>query len=388
MSRLPGDGESVSAALIGFAFSEREYARRREASLGIAAASGSDVLLSFGENRSGLGVTYLTGWPVSRFAAHRLTATESRLWVQFHNHVPQARRIATDTEVRDVDAAFLDDLLSGADVVATLGVVPRQVAAAAEARGVHLVAIDREHALLRGVKSDEELEALRLGARASDIGAAALIDACVVGASDWDLLAAARHAYTRAGARDHICYISVTDMANPDRDVPSQSPEGRVLAAGTCVTFELSASVAPEYPGQVLRTVTLGEPTEQYARLHETAETARSAVRERVAAGVAASSLVAASAVIEDAGFTTTDDLFHGLGMGYLEPIGTSRSRVPAHAPRGDLRAGMAIVVQPNVTSTDHRAGVQTGEMVVVTDTGFEDIHHLEQGLLIRTGAR
>jgi Xaa-Pro aminopeptidase len=171
-------------------------------------------------------------------------------------------------------------------------------------------------------------------------------------------------------------------MHSPDRDVPSQVPEGRVLARGSVVSFELSASVAAEYPGQVLRTVTLGEPTDEYRQLHEVAMSARDAIRAQIRGGVPARALVDASRCVEDAGFTTTDDLFHGLGMGYLEPIGTSASRVPVHVPDIDLEPGMAIVVQPNVTRRDHRAGVQTGEMVLVTDHGFEDLHRIPAGLV------
>ena len=364
------------------AFSPGEYRRRRAATLAIAEDAGAGTVLAFGANRSGIPITYLTGWPVTRFAAHRLAESDSTLWVQFHNHVPSARRIAVETEVRDVDDRLVGDLLAGGGTFATLGPVPGDVRARAEAEGVALIPIDAEHARIRMVKSEEERAALRLGAQASDVAAQALIDACVPGATDWDLLAAARDAYTRLGARDHICYISASDMAAPDRDVPGQVPEGRVLAAGSVVTFELSASVAPEYPGQVLRTVTLGEPTDEYAALHEVAMTTRDAVRAAIRPGAPARDLVEASALVEDAGYTTTDDLFHGLGMGYLEPIGTTTSRVPAHVPDVILLDGMSIVVQPNVTTLDHRAGVQTGEMVIVSDGGFEDIHRLRGGLV------
>lgn len=370
-----------------FGFPAEEYTRRRAATLTLAEEKGADAVLSFGENRSGAAVTYLTGWPVSRLAVHRLAEGESRLWVQFHNHVPQARRIAVDTEVADAAEGYVDRLLDGLTRAATLGSVPRPVAGAARERGVELVPLDAAHARLRRIKSVAEREALSLGARASDAGAAALIDACVPGATDWDLLAAARSAYSRLGARDHICYIGVTDMADPDRDVPSQVPEGRVLRRGSVVTFELSAAVAAEYPGQVLRTVTLGEPTDTYVRLHEVAMQARSRMREAMRPGVPARELITAAAVIEEAGLTTTDDLFHGLGMGYLEPIGSSASREPQQVPAIDLAAGMAVVVQPNVTTTDHRAGVQTGEMVLVTPDGIEDIHRLEPGLVIRGGS-
>lgn len=374
----------MTGALLEHAFTAGEFARRRDRTLALAADVGATGVLAFGENRSGLAVTYLTGWPVTRTAYYRLTDTDSTLWVQFHNHVASARRTAVDAEVRDIDAMSTERVLDGHPILATLGSVPPVVRARAMARGVELVAIDPAHAQLRAVKSLEEQQALRLGAEASDAGAQALIDACRSGARDWDLFAAARDAYTRLGARDHICYLSVTDMHHPDRDVPAQVPEGRVLSSSSVVTFELSAAVSAEYPGQILRTVTLGEPTEEYRRMHDVAMTARDSVRARVRAGASARDLVDASCGIEQAGLTTTDDLFHGLGMGYLEPIGTSASRVPAHMPDGDLKAGMAIVVQPNVTRRDHTAGVQTGEMIIVTQDGFEDIHRVAEGLVSR----
>lgn len=374
----------MTTSMLEHAFTAGEYAWRRAATLELATEAGTSAVIACGENRSGLGVTYLTGWPVTRAALYRVSDMDSVLWVQFHNHVSSARRTAVGAVVQDLDAHAVDDVLAGHTCVATLGVVPGPLRARAAALGIELVAIDAAHAGLRAVKSEEEQEALRLGARASDIGAEALIDACRPGARDWDLLAAARDAYTRAGARDHICYISVTDMHDPDRDVPAQMPEGRVLTSSSVVTFELSASVAAEYPGQILRTVTLGTPTDEYQLMHDTAMAARESIRASVRAGVPARDLVTASAGIENAGFTTTDDLFHGLGMGYLEPIGTSVSRVPPSMPEGQLAAGMALVVQPNVTRPDHRAGVQVGEMVLVTDEGFEDIHAIPAELVTR----
>jgi len=42
----------------------------------------------------------------------------------------------------------------------------------------------------------------------------------------------------------------------------------------------------------------------------------------------------------------------------------------------------MTIVVQPNVITPDHKAGVQLGEMVRITETGFERMHHVPEGLV------
>lgn len=369
--------------ILEFGFSPQEYAHRRTATLEIANAVGARCVLAFGENRSGLHITYLNGWAVTRVAWLRLDEDSCRMWVQFHNHIPYAKRVVESTEVLDFDQAVPSGLLAGEQVIATLGSVPASVANSARDANVELVSIDREHAVLRMIKTEEEVDALRLGAQASDEGARALIEACRPGATDWDLLAAARSAYTRVGGRDHICYICVTDASASDRDVPSQVPEGRVLTENFVVTFELSASVAPEYPGQVLRTVVLGEPSDEIQRLHEVAMSVRSSLRQLLRSGVPAADLVVAGSAIESAGFTTTDDLFHGLGMGYLPPIGTSPSRIPAHTPSEILESGMALVIQPNVTTVDHSAGVQTGEMVVVTKDGFRDLHQLEEGLVV-----
>jgi hypothetical protein len=43
----------------------------------------------------------------------------------------------------------------------------------------------------------------------------------------------------------------------------------------------------------------------------------------------------------------------------------------------------MTVVVQPNVTNRDGTAGVQTGEMVLVTRTGVESLHRMPRGLTV-----
>ena len=42
---------------------------------------------------------------------------------------------------------------------------------------------------------------------------------------------------------------------------------------------------------------------------------------------------------------------------------------------------GMTVVLQPNVITPDERAGVQTGELVLVTESGWEPLHEYPRGL-------
>lgn len=44
------------------------------------------------------------------------------------------------------------------------------------------------------------------------------------------------------------------------------------------------------------------------------------------------------------------------------------------------LETGMMMVIQPNVITKDQRAGVQTGELVVITETGAESLHTVPRG--------
>ena len=41
----------------------------------------------------------------------------------------------------------------------------------------------------------------------------------------------------------------------------------------------------------------------------------------------------------------------------------------------------MTVVIQPNVITPDERAGVQTGELVLVTESGWESLHRYPRGL-------
>jgi len=95
--------------------------------------------------------------------------------------------------------------------------------------------------------------------------------------------------------------------------------------------------------------------------------------------------IIDAATVIEDAGFTVCDDLMHGFGGGYFQPILGTKSRPSGPLPDMTLEENMTVVVQPNVTTRDadlsKRAGVQVGELIRITKTGWERLHKSKRGL-------
>jgi hypothetical protein len=90
--------------------------------------------------------------------------------------------------------------------------------------------------------------------------------------------------------------------------------------------------------------------------------------------------VIDASRAIEQAGFSIIDDLLHGYGGGYLPPILGSESRPAGPIPDEPFRAGQTVVVQPNVVTRDRKAGVQRGELLLITDAGVERMHRYPRG--------
>jgi Xaa-Pro aminopeptidase len=369
-------------------FSDAEIAARRARIEQLAQQHDVDAVIAYGANRFGSAVPWLTGWPVTREAVAVLRpGRRPALFVGFPNHVPNARRIARDADVagageRTADTV-LDELRRGGvpSRIGTVGPVPAPLRAALDAAAT-VVPLDDAYTRLRSVKSDEELAVLRHAAALTDASAAALIEAAVPGASELELVAAVESAYAGTGATNHIHYVAATSMAAPDRCAPAQWPSTRRLEPGSVVVFELSTTWGPDYPGQLLRTLTVdAEPTPLYRDLHDLAEATLAAVSAALRPGVLPADLLAAADPVLDAGFTTLDDLVHGFGGGYLPPVLSHRGR-PAGPHAEPLQERMTVVVQPNVCTLDQSAGVQTGELFEITADGARSMHAFPRGLL------
>ena len=223
---------------------------------------------------------------------------------------------------------------------------------------------------------------MEVAARLSDLAIHAIVDQVEVGMDERTVAAIVEAAYLSQGGTNHIHYFGATSMRDPDQCVPAQFQSTRELQPGDILFCEISASFWG-YEGQVLRSFTIAsDPTPTFVDLHHAADAAFDAIAAVVRPGAHAGDLVDASAVIEEMGFTTYDDLVHGYGGGYLPPVLGSKSRRNLPVPDLTLEAGMALVIQPNVITMDERAGVQTGHLVVVTDGGYRSLHDVPRGLV------
>jgi Xaa-Pro dipeptidase len=371
-------------------FSEGEMAARAARLDAVLAEHGAEHALVYGANRFGSGVGWLTGWPVTREAlVVHSPGDQDVLLVNFYNHVPNARRIATRARVEwagedAVETATAELRRRGASAATTIAAIGPLGHAAFERLGELATTIDlgREYAHTRLVKSEEEIEWTRIAAAMTDDAVGALRGRAVPGTSEPELADAVERAYVARGGATQIHYFGATPMAEPGICAPAQWPSTRELRSGDALSCEISASWWG-YAAQLLRTFTVdAEPTPLYRELHQVAEAAFAAIVSVLRPGATAAELIEASGVIEDAGYTIRDDLVHGFVGGYLPPVLGARSRAPAAVPAFEFEAGMMVVVQPNVVTTDESAGVQTGELMLVTEDGAESMHDFERGLL------
>ena len=216
---------------------------------------------------------------------------------------------------------------------------------------------------------------MRLGAWYSDRAMSAVAENLITGLTERHLCDLCERAWVPAGGETGIHFFGSTPMEDPDCRVPRQIPSAREIAVGDIVFCEISATFRG-YSGPTLRSfIVAADLTPFYRDLHDTATAAVEAICAVLKARASVADIVAAPGVIEDAGVTTCDDLLHGYGGGYLPPVVGPASRPAGQIPDMALEAGMLVVVQPNVTSENSKAGVQTGECLLITEDGYERIH-------------
>jgi Xaa-Pro aminopeptidase len=368
-------------------FSDREFDRRRLALTNAMQKHDCDALVICGEERVGTGVYWLTGWPTSAEAMVVFAAGEQDvLFVEFHNHMPNARKMACAAEVRWAERqgarAVVDELKRrGAKRIGVMGLLSWRKSRVL-ADSFELADLNDEYQWLRMRKSEEEIQWMRIGSAFSDLGLEALLRDARVGMTERELGALVEREYHALGGSTIIHFIGVNAMDRPDTCVPPQHHSSRKLRRGDMMFVEFSGTFF-DSPGQVLRTISVGaQPTPMFRDLHETADAAFAAITGVLRAGVSAREIVEASRVIEERGFSIYDDVVHGFGGGYWPPVLGRNSRSPGTVPDIRLEANMTIVVQPNVITQDETAGVQLGEMVRITETGFERMHAAPWGFL------
>ncbi len=366
-------------------FSDAEFVRRYALVRTAMQEVGLSALVLHGTAGSYLEVQYLSNFLVTREAMLVFPDEgEPTLFVQYYNHVPNARRVASITDVRwggtDIAAATASNLQergSAESRIGIMGTIPFKHYETIRQALPHATFVDFTPQMqqLRLIKSEEEIAFLRKGAEFSDRAIEALEREARAGITEHELAAIVEGAYLGLGGKTHIHYMATTPMHNPTVCVPAQHQSNRVIEKGDILITEISAHYHG-YPGQILRPFAIGTaPTPEYLWMYEVAVDVYLRIASVIRDGATINAVLDAGEYIHAAGFTIYDDLLHGFGGGYLPPILRTR-QTSAKPPQPFIfRENMTVVIQPNVITEDERMGVQVGELVRVTRSGVESLH-------------
>jgi len=365
-------------------FSEAEFARRLAAVRTRMDEHDCDALLLYGAGRAP-DIQYLSNWPGTRESFLVVPRHgDPTLLVQLYNHVPTAQRVAITKDVRWAGSwapEALRSVLAGVPIhEGILGLAGPWPSRMVDDLGILLAQIGLVDgsgivADLRTVKSTEELERLRIGARLTDAAMHALEREVRPGLHEHELAAIVEGAYLREGGVNSIHFMATTSMRAPDIGVPAQLPSLRIIERGDILITEIGAEWWG-YAGQIHRSYAIGaDPTKEYQRLHEVAVEAYTRIVAALHDGATVSDVLDAAEIIHERGCTIYDDLLHGTGQ--LPPIiQTRRTKRSDWAGDFMFRENMVVVVQPNVvTDESGRIGLQVGETVRITKTGIERLH-------------
>lgn len=378
------------------AFSDVEFAKRNAAIRARMEQAGLDTVVFYGKG-STPDIHYLCNWLTtteSYFIYPR--AGEPTLFVQLSNHLPNAERMAIIDDVRFGGSSATGSVDSVPRVVENLterGVVRGRVGLCGSLPYQHylrlgdalpeLVWVDfsGEMRAERHIKSDEEIERIRIAAKMSDDSVGALAEQARPGIPEHELAKIVEDVYLGKGGVNGIHFMITTSMRDPQGGVPQQHLSNRVLRKGDVLVTEISANYCG-YTGQILRTFTIGEgPTPEYQKLHDAAMEAFDRIEGVIKTGTTADEVLAAADIVHDRGFTVFDDVVHGANQ--LPPILRTRKTTRGTPKDFRFKKNMCLVIQPNVITEDGRMGVQFGEMLRVTDKGLERLHSYPRELIV-----
>ncbi len=372
-------------------FSRHEFDRRYATARALMSQEQVDVLVVYGNSgisrHNHADVHYLSGFLGNRNNYVVLTRdAEPTLYVQSHNHVPNAREAsAVRTEWGGRDSAstivqHITKLARGAGTVGYVGEIPVQTYLTwqRELGGWRFKDVTARFRTLRLVKSDEEIAWLRKGAALTDAAVEHLVANIRPGMHEYELAGLVESVALARGGLPHLCYLSSGPQQAAGTCVPRQNLSHRVIEHGDAINFEISVSYWG-YSGQVQRPIFVqAQPNALYRKLWDCALEAYRRCTKVLRAGATSEDVLDAADIIAERGFTINDGFLHGFGIGLLPPsIGTRQAKRGIPKPTFRFEKNMCVVVQPNVVTPDEQAGVQLGNLFRITEDGAECLHQL-----------
>lgn len=368
-------------------YSDAEMSRRHVALNGFIDRHGLSAVVVGGATAIlETSVQFFTNWPslVESYAVFP-AGDDPALFVRLWNHLPDAERISvvedvqyggdTPDEQGQTVARALKERGCAGKRIGLIGPIRHADALIfqEELPGSEFVDLNPDYRALRLIKSEEELYYTRIAATFNDRAVEAMEQNIKPGINEREIAQMVEDVYLSEGAVNLIHFTLSTPMDKPSVCVPHQYHPSRVIQSGDVVVTEISTTFWG-YAGQILRSFTVdADPNPLYQELHEVAEHVYNGIVDVLRPGVTIGEILDRAGAVEEAGFSIWDDLVHGFGGAYLPPIlRTRQTRGSTHPEDFRYEAGTVLVVQPNIVTTDYKAGVQLGNCIHIGENGNE----------------
>lgn len=364
-------------------FTDGEIERRHKAVSALMEQEGVDAAIFYGSGRYASDIYWLSDWPSSREAYLLMQpGKDPVILMQLFNHYPMARVMSV---IKDVRWAGANTTRSVVDLIRERSLEGKKIGLVGSISyqvynqlretypNATLVDLSSKLRMMRTIRSAEEIERIRLASQLTDQSIQALAENLRAGLREDEIPAIIEPVYLKAGGYAGIHFLSSMPMREPDFPVPSQFHSSRKLHKGDALITEISGAYSG-YSGQIHRTFSIGEgPTAEWKKMHDAALEAFEVLSKVIKDGATTTEAEEAAEVIHQRGYSTYDDLVHGVNQ--YPPIFQTKTRKRHESREMVFRENMVIVIQPNLITYDEKMGLQFGETLVVKKNGCESLN-------------
>ena len=230
--------------------------------------------------------------------------------------------------------------------------------------------------LLRMVKDEDELAAMREAQRITDEAFAEILNDVKPGVAECEIAAKLTYLMARKGAERNSFDPIVACGANGSK--PHAVPGQDLIQNGQFVTMDFGCVVGG-YCSDMTRTVAVGQPTDEMKLVYDT-------VLKAQLAGIAAARGGVTGAEIHNIGAKVIADAGYGdyFGHGFGHSLGIEIHENPRFSPLWDkaIPSGACLSAEPGIYLPG-RFGVRIEDVIMLTDDGCIDITHSPKELII-----
>ena len=230
--------------------------------------------------------------------------------------------------------------------------------------------------LLRMVKDEEELAAMKEAQRVTDEAFSEILNDIKPGVAECEIAAKLTYLMARKGAERNSFDPIVACGANGSK--PHAIPSQALIQKGQFVTMDFGCVVGG-YCSDMTRTVAVGQPTDEMKFVYDT-------VLKAQLAGIAAAHGGVTGAEIHNIGAKIIADAGYGdyFGHGFGHSLGIEIHENPRFSPLWDkvIPAGACLSAEPGIYLPG-KFGVRIEDVIMLTDDGCIDITHSPKELII-----